>query len=102
MDKHPNVKVVLVTDDQMAVGVVQAVKEAGRSGEIVIVSFGTDAKILDSIIDGNVTATVAQNPEFIGARGIESLYMLLNEESIPEHYDTGTRLVTIQNASQFR
>lgn len=102
LNKHPNVKILLVTDDLMAVGAVQAAKAIGRAGDVVIVSFGTNSATLDEIIDGNITATVAQNPDVIGSRAVESLYMLMDEESIPEHYDTGTRLVTIQNASQFR
>lgn len=102
MSKHQNVEIILVTDDRMADGVVQAAKAAGRAGKIVIVSFGTTPKTLDSIIDGNITATVAQNPDVIGSRGIESLYMMLNDESVPAAYDTGTQLVTLQNASQFR
>ena len=83
-------------------GAAKAVKELGKTGAIVIISFGTAAKVVEAIIAGDVTASIAPNPEIIGARSVESLYMLLDEQSIPDRYDTGTRLITIQNASQFR
>ena len=100
--QYPDIRVLLVTDDIMALGAAKAVKELGKTGAIVIISFVTAAQVVEAIIAGDVTASIAPNPEIIGARSVESLYMLLDEQSIPDRYDTGTRLITIQNASQFR
>jgi len=46
-------------------------------------------------------ATVAQSPYNMGWLGVESLIKLINGETIDPVVDTGTELVTIDNASNF-
>jgi len=47
-------------------------------------------------------ATVAQNPYNMGAFGVENALKLVRGESIPEVIDTGTELVTKENAARYK
>ena len=73
LQRNPNVKAFYCANDTMAMGVAQAVANAGKTGQIMVV--GTDGipearKMVDA---GMMTATVAQNPADIGATGLKLL-----------------------------
>ena len=54
-----------------------------------------------SILAGEMSATVAQNPYNMGALGVESVIKLLQGETLDPVIDTGTVLVTAENAAEF-
>jgi len=73
LQRNPNLKAFYCANDTMAMGVAQAVANAGKTGQIMVV--GTDGipearKMVDA---GQMTATVAQNPADIGATGLKLL-----------------------------
>ncbi|MBB3398805.1 D-allose transporter substrate-binding protein [Rhizobium sp. BK060] len=70
LQSSPDLKAFYCANDSMALGVVQAVQNAGRAGQVIVV--GTDGvpEALDSVAAGRLTATVAQDPEKMGADGL--------------------------------
>lgn len=50
----------------------------------------------------DMAATVAQNPTNMGALGIESVLNLINGETLEPVIDTGTVLVTAENAADYQ
>lgn len=73
LQRNPNLKAFYCANDTMAMGVAQAVANAGKAGKVLVV--GTDGipearKMIDA---GQMTATVAQNPGDIGATGLKLL-----------------------------
>ena len=60
LQRNPNIKAIYCANDTMAMGVAQAVANAGKTGKVLVV--GTA---------GQMTATVAQNPADIGATGLK-------------------------------
>lgn len=70
---HPDIKGVFAANDQMAMGVVQAIEDAGLTGEIFVVGFDAtdDGKAL--VDEGKMAGTVAQYPDDMGKQGIELL-----------------------------
>uniref|UniRef100_UPI00406DA501 MSD3-holo n=2 Tax=synthetic construct TaxID=32630 RepID=UPI00406DA501 len=69
--KHPNIKAIYCANDTMALGVAQAVADAGKTGKVLVV--GTDGipEAQQAVKAGKMTATVAQNPAAIGATGLK-------------------------------
>jgi len=47
-------------------------------------------------------ASVAQNPAYMGAIGVDSILKLAKGETLPAVIDTGTVLVTKENAEKFK
>lgn len=102
LTKHPDLKGVFGSNDNMALGAVEAIKNAGLNGKIVVVGFDANPDAAAAIIAGEMNATVAQAPANMGKFGVENLLKLINGETIPENIDTGTELVTKDNAANYQ
>jgi len=102
LTKHPDLAGIFASNDNMALGAVEAIASAGISpDDIVLIGFDANPNAAQSIIDGGMDATVAQSPYNMGKLGIESLVTLINGGELDAVVDTGTQLVTLDNASEF-
>jgi len=86
----------------MALGAVEALKAAGKLQDVMVVGFDANPDAAASILAGEMTASVAQAPKNMGAFGVQSLVKLKKGETIEPVIDTGTVLVTKDNAAQFK
>jgi ribose transport system substrate-binding protein len=99
---NPGIKAVFASNDNMALGAVEALKSANMLDKVMVVGFDANPDAADSILAGEMSASVAQNPENMGALGIESLMKLAKGEKLPPVIDTGTVLVTKDNAADYK
>jgi len=99
---HPNLKAVFASNDNMALGAVQAIKSAGLAGKILVVGFDANPNAAAAVLAGDMAATVAQNPKNMGRLGVENALKVKHGEKIDAVIDTGTVLVTKENAAQFK
>lgn len=73
IQQNPDLKAIYACNDTMALGVYQAVMNAGKKGEIIVVGTDGDTEAIKSIEDGQLSATVAQDPAAIGAASLEEM-----------------------------
>ena len=73
IQQHPDLKGICCCNDTMALGALQAVINEGKLGEIFVVGTDGDTEAVDSVNKGELSATVAQDPAGIGAKGLELL-----------------------------
>jgi ribose transport system substrate-binding protein len=99
---NPEIKAVFASNDNMALGAVEALKSANMLDKVMVVGFDANPDAAASILAGEMTASVAQNPANMGALGIESLIKLTKGEKLPPVIDTGTVLVTKENAADYK
>lgn len=99
---HPNLKAVFASNDNMALGAVQALKSANMLSKVVVVGFDANPNAATSILAGEMKATVAQNPRNMGALGVENALNVKHGKKIPPVIDTGTVLVTKSNAAAYK
>ena len=99
---NPNIKAVFASNDNMALGAVEAIKNAGLGGQIMVVGFDANPDAAAAVLAGDMAATVAQNPTNMGALGVESVLKLINGETLDPVIDTGTVLVTAENAADYQ
>ena len=99
---NPNLKAVFASNDNMALGAMEAIKNAGMLGDIFVVGFDANPDAAESVLAGEMAATVAQNPYNMGAIGVESVVSLINGGSLDPVIDTGTVLVTAENAADYQ
>ena len=66
---HPDLKAIYCVNDTMAMGAQEAVEASGKDIKVC----GTDgnADAIQSVADGKLCATVAQDPALVGATGLE-------------------------------
>jgi ribose transport system substrate-binding protein len=99
---HPNLKAVFASNDNMALGAVQALKSANMLSKVVVVGFDANPNAAASVLAGEMRATVAQNPKNMGAFGVENALNVKHGKKIAPVIDTGTVLVTKANAAQYK
>ena len=73
IQQNPDLKGIYCCNDTMALGALQAVINADKLGEILVVGTDGDTEAVDSVQAGQLSATVAQDPAGIGAKGLELL-----------------------------
>ncbi|MET0842616.1 MAG: substrate-binding domain-containing protein [Mycetocola sp.] len=91
---NPNVKAFFAANDDMGLGIVKAIENAGRTGEIVVVSVDGNEDALESVKAGGLTATVAQYPYAIGQLGVQACEAAAAGDELPETVESPTALVT--------
>ena len=99
--KNPNIKAIFASNDNMGLGAMQALKDADMN-DVVVVGFDATPDAAKSILAGEMTATIAQFSYNMGAYGVKYALELANGGSIDINIDTGTQLVTKENANDFK
>ena len=99
--KNPNIKAIFASNDNMGIGAMQALKDADMN-DVVVVGFDATPDAAKSILAGEMTATIAQFSYNMGAYGVKYALELANGGSIDLNIDTGTQLVTKENANDFK
>ena len=98
---HPDVKGVFATNDQMALGAMEALDARGLRGRIAIVGFDATKEAVQATVDGKLAGSVAQNPRAMGQKGVEAALAALAGRPVEKRIDTGTELVTKENAEKY-
>ncbi|MGF1909234.1 ribose ABC transporter substrate-binding protein RbsB [Vibrio kasasachensis] len=89
---NPNVQAVFAQNDEMALGALRAVQASGK--DVLIVGFdGTDDGIA-AVNRGMLSATVAQQPDLIGALGVEVAAKVLKGEQVEASIPVPLKVVT--------
>ena len=101
LTSHPDVKAVFGTNDQMALGAMQAIEARHLTGKIVLVGFDATREALRAIEAGEMNAVMAQYPERIGKRAIEEAIKAARGLPVEKRIDIGTALVTKDNVAEF-
>jgi ribose transport system substrate-binding protein len=99
LQAHPSVEAVFACNDLMALGAVEAIAAAGRTGRIRVVGFDALDDARKAIEAGRMDASVAQSPRDMGRIAVESAARLLRGESIPAEQKVPIALVTRGSAA---
>lgn len=108
IQQNPDLKGIYCCNDGMALGAVQAVINAGKSGDILVVGTDGDAEAVSSIADNELSATVAQDPAQIGAVSLDLLIHAVEKGDkgkvgvFPEKTPVESVLITAENAADFQ
>ena len=94
--EHPELKAVLASNDNMALGAVAAVRQAGKAGQVAVVGFDNISAIHEMVRDGRVTATADQHGGDLAVFGIEYALQILRGEAKPQDRRTPVDLVTAE------
>lgn len=92
LQAHPDIQAVFAQNDEMALGALKAIEGSGK--KIYVVGFdGTDDGI-KAVKAGSIAATVAQQPDQIGALGVEAAAKILKGEKVPAFTSVPLKLIT--------
>jgi ABC-type sugar transport system substrate-binding protein len=82
-------------------GALEAIKSSGKSG-LITVGFDASPDEVASILAGEQTASVAQFPAKMGSLGVQAAFDAAKGKSVEKLIDTGTEMVTSENAAKFK
>jgi ribose transport system substrate-binding protein len=105
---NPDLKIITSISSTMTQGIAQAVKNAGKAGQVKIYDVLGNEFVTGAIAEGLVTATVPGLPRTEGRLTIDAVVSALKGEQLPEITDPSTELkiqdgpiLTSTNVNQF-
>ncbi|OCG01207.1 ribose ABC transporter substrate-binding protein RbsB [Gilliamella sp. wkB112] len=90
---YPAAQAVFAENDEMALGAMRAIQTAGRT-DIFVVGFDGTEDGIKSVERGKMAATVAQQPEQIGAIGVEIADKVIKKEKVDSKVPVDLKLIT--------
>lgn len=100
LQAHPAIDTVFACNDMMALGAIEAIAAAGRTGTIRVLGFDAVDDARRALAAGTMEATVAQFPDEMGRLAVETAVKVLNGETVPPDTVVRIELVTRENAER--
>jgi len=76
--KHPTLAGIFCANDNMALGAIKAVDEAGKKGKIKVVGYDNIPAAKELLQSGAMTATIEQHPDLMGKYGVRMAVGILD------------------------
>ena len=86
---HPNLKGFFGANEGSIIGVLNAVTELGKEGQITVIGYDSGKQQMDAIRAGTEAGAITQNPVGIGYKCVEAAVKASKGETLPKVIDTG-------------
>jgi ribose transport system substrate-binding protein len=86
---NPDIKGFFGANEGSAIGVINAVNELNKAGQIVVVGYDSGKAQIDAINSGLMAGAITQNPVGIGEQCVDAAVKAINGETLPKTIDTG-------------
>lgn len=86
---HPDLKGFFGANEGSIIGVLNAVSELGKEGEIVVIGYDSGQQQMDAVRAGTEAGAITQDPIGIGYKCVEAAVKALDGETLPKEIDTG-------------
>jgi ribose transport system substrate-binding protein len=100
LQANPAIDTVFACNDMMALGAIEAIRAAGRTGKVRVLGFDAVQDARKAIEAGTMAATVAQFPDEMGRVAVESAVKALKGESVPAESGVRIELVTRETGTE--
>ncbi|NSW76347.1 MAG: ABC transporter substrate-binding protein [Candidatus Atribacteria bacterium] len=86
---HPNLKGIFGANEGSAIGVINAVRELNKIGQIVVIGYDSGKQQMDAIREGLMAGAITQNPVGMGYMAVEAAIKAVKGEELPKYIDSG-------------
>jgi ribose transport system substrate-binding protein len=97
LQAHPDIDSLFACSDLMALGALEAIAAAGKTGKIRVIGFDALDDAKKAIGEGAMAASVAQFPAEMGRVAVESAVKVIRGETVPAQVKVKLELVTREN-----
>ena len=105
LQANPDINAIFASSDMMGVGAAEAIKAAGKQGQVTLVTFDGLPEGVALIKQGASDGDMAQFPVRMGDWGAKVLGMVISGEKkpgdFPKYIDTGAEMVTAETADTY-
>lgn len=91
---NPNFDAVFAHNDEMALGAVKALKAANKN--VMVIGFDGNDDAKKSVESGDMAATIAQQPDLMGAMSVENAVKVIKGENVEKEIPVELQLVKKQ------
>ena len=98
LQAHADIDTVFAASDLMALGAIEAIAAAGKTGKIRVIGFDALDDAKKAIAAGTMEASVAQFPDEMGRVAVESAVKVMRGEPLPADIMVKLEMVTKANA----
>lgn len=95
------INAVFAHNDEMGMGALKALEDAGLKNQVTVVSIDAIADALQAVKSGRLDATVFQNAQQQGAKAIETAVKIVKGETYEKQVLIPFELVTQKNVAQY-
>ena len=99
LTREPNLTAIYSACDDPAIAAAKVAKDKGKT--VLVMGYDGLPDAAKAIMAGDMKATIAQFPGKMAALGVDAAVKAVRGEQVEPFIDTGTELVTSDNASQF-
>jgi ribose transport system substrate-binding protein len=78
-------------------GMIGALRDAGKAGKIAFVGFDSNDVIIDAVRKGDMAGVAVQQPFMMGYLGVRTVVQVIQGKSVDHDVDTDVKLVTKEN-----
>jgi ribose transport system substrate-binding protein len=89
---NKDIQAVFAHNDEMALGAIEAIKAAGK--DIIVVGFDGNDDALKAVENGELKATIAQQPALIGEEAVNAAEKILKGDKVDDTISVPLKLVT--------
>ncbi|WP_313885630.1 substrate-binding domain-containing protein [Fodinicola feengrottensis] len=100
LQAHPDIKGIFAANDTMGLGAAQAVKNAGKSSQITIISVDGIKAALQAVQAGTLSATITQYPYAEGQLAVQACIKAVAKKSIPTRVVAPIKLIDKDNVGR--
>jgi ribose transport system substrate-binding protein len=89
IQSNPDIKGFFGANEGSIIGVLNAVKELGLVGKIVVIGYDSGKQQIDAIRSGAQAGAITQDPIGIGYKAVEAAVKAIRGQAVPKSIDTG-------------
>jgi ribose transport system substrate-binding protein len=97
MQSNPNLKGWVASDAAGPIGIGQAIKEAGKTGQVKLVGLDDLPEMIQLIKDGVADSSSSTKPEMQGYWSVMTMWQKATGVETPKYIDTGIAVLTPEN-----
>lgn len=99
MNKYPDgIAIICSNNDDMALAAARTAAGNPACANTIFLGFDGQKSAVEAVLNGELTMTAAQNNYDIGYKAVETMVKILQGEAYDEVVDTGTEIITQENA----
>jgi ribose transport system substrate-binding protein len=100
LSAHPRLSGFYAVSDDMVLGIVDALRDAGKIGNLTVIGNDGSAEALDHIRGGSISADVSQYPYVMGKMAVEACVAAARGGRLPARVDAPIALLTQHNVAR--
>ncbi len=97
---HEDVDGIFCPNESTTFGMLRALQDAKRAGEVKFVGFDSSAKLVEALGKGELHGLVLQNPFRMGELGVKTALAKLDGKAVEARIDTGVGVATKENMAE--